>query len=84
MSIEIFFTKSSIKELSSIDKESAILIKEKILKLSDNPKPQGFKKLRGRPGYRIRVGNYRIIYETDFSKYITILHIGHRKDIYKG
>jgi mRNA interferase RelE/StbE len=83
MKLEIFFTKSSIKELSSIDKETAISIKDKILNLSSNPKPQGFKKLKGRKGYRIRVGNYRIIYETDFAKFINILHIGHRKDIYK-
>ncbi|MBW1698558.1 MAG: type II toxin-antitoxin system RelE/ParE family toxin [Deltaproteobacteria bacterium] len=37
-----------------------------------------------RKGWRIRVGNYRVIYEvTDKEKLVTIMHIGHRKDIYQ-
>ncbi len=83
MSLEIFFTKSSIKELSLIDKIYAIKIRDKIFSLSTNPIPKGAKKLSGREGYRIRFGDYRIIYETDFHSYINILHIGHRKDVYK-
>ncbi len=57
--------------------------RQAIINLSKNPRPNGFKKLKGRDGYRIRVGNYRIIYNI-FEKevVIDIITIGHRKDIY--
>lgn len=52
--------------------------------LSDNPRPQGYKKLKGRKGYRIRVGNYRVIYEI-FGEVllIDVIDLGHRKEIYE-
>ena len=60
-------------------------IKETIFELAKNPRPLGCKKLTGRDGWRIRVGKYRVIYEiNDKEKTITILHIGHRKDIYRN
>jgi mRNA interferase RelE/StbE len=51
--------------------------------LSDNPRPPGYIKLTGRPGYRIRLGDYRIIYNIE-DKILTVyvIDIGHRKDIY--
>ncbi len=64
-------------------------LKEAILKLAENPRPTGCKKLIGREGWRIRVGNYRVIYEIiyeindDREKKVLILHIGHRKDVYR-
>jgi mRNA interferase RelE/StbE len=52
--------------------------------LSDNPRPQGYKKLKGRKGYRIRVGNYRVIYEIfDEVLLIDVIDLGHRKEIYE-
>ena len=55
-----------------------------LLQISLNPRPIGVKKLVGRDGFRIRVGNYRIIYEIqDHICYILVLEIGHRKDIYR-
>ncbi|MDR2449492.1 MAG: type II toxin-antitoxin system RelE/ParE family toxin [Prevotellaceae bacterium] len=55
-----------------------------IEKLSDNPRPAGCKKLKGQYGYRIRVGNYRIIYDIIDNKLIVeIIAIGNRKDIYR-
>ncbi|MBA4406517.1 type II toxin-antitoxin system mRNA interferase toxin, RelE/StbE family [bacterium] len=53
--------------------------------LSNNPFPQKFKKLHNRDGYRLSVGDYRIIYEVDLAeKGIIILRIAHRQDVYKG
>lgn len=44
----------------------------------------GYKKLKGRDGYRIRVANYRIIYEIlDDVLLVDVIEIGHRKDIYE-
>jgi mRNA interferase RelE/StbE len=52
--------------------------------LSDNPRPQGYKKLKGRKGYRIRVGDYRIIYEIfDNILLIDVIDLGLRKEIYE-
>ncbi|WP_218160718.1 type II toxin-antitoxin system RelE family toxin [Arsenicibacter rosenii] len=51
--------------------------------LADNPRPVGYKKLKGRTGYRIRIGAYRIVYEIeDGQLIILVIDIGHRKDIY--
>ena len=59
-------------------------MRDALLHLSDVPRPSGCAKLRGREGWRIRVGNYRVIYEIDDTlRRITILHIGQRRDIYR-
>lgn len=51
--------------------------------LASNPRPSGCKKLKGRPGYRIRVGDYRIIYEVeDNVLWVYVIEIGHRREIY--
>jgi len=59
---------------------------DKIKKLSINPFPSQATKLEGfRNLYRIRSGKYRIIYTVDTNeKFITILHVRHRKDIYQN
>lgn len=54
-----------------------------MLSLENNPRPSGYKKLKGRPAYRIRHGNYRIIYEiNDNIITVTVTNVGHRKDVY--
>ncbi|MCX7716119.1 MAG: type II toxin-antitoxin system RelE/ParE family toxin [Endomicrobia bacterium] len=51
--------------------------------MSDNPRPLGVKKLKEKV-YRIRVGDYRIVYFVDDTeKVVTILKIGHRKEVYR-
>ncbi|NJL92104.1 MAG: type II toxin-antitoxin system RelE/ParE family toxin, partial [Coleofasciculaceae cyanobacterium SM2_1_6] len=48
-----------------------------------DPRPSGCLKLKGREGWRIRVGNYRVPYKIDDQqKIITILRIRHRRDVY--
>lgn len=76
--------KAVINTLEKINEPFYSKIKTAILKLSNNPRPNGYKKLRGRNGYRIRVGNYRIIYEIfDDFLIIEVIDLGHRKDIYE-
>jgi mRNA interferase RelE/StbE len=59
-------------------------IKNQIDKLRENPRPNGAKKLKGESGYRIRVGNYRILYEIDDkAKLLIIYRVKHRRDVYK-
>lgn len=54
------------------------------MKAHQNPRPSGCLKLTGRNGWRIRGGDYRIIYEIDDKQeMVTVLHIGHRRDVYR-
>jgi mRNA interferase RelE/StbE len=55
----------------------------RILSLEDNPRPRGIKKLSGREEYRLRVGEYRILYIIDDKKHIvTVIAVGHRREVY--
>ena len=60
-------------------------VKTAILSLAYNQRPFGYIKLSGSDAYRIRVGNYRIIYDI-FDEILTVevVNIGHRKEIYKN
>ena len=57
------FSKKALKELEKINDPFYSSIKEAISDLTDDPRPQGYKKLKGRDGYRVRIGNYRVIYD---------------------
>ncbi|MEP6626975.1 MAG: type II toxin-antitoxin system RelE/ParE family toxin [Ginsengibacter sp.] len=76
--------KSAEKELANLPHETIVLIKNLVLKLSDNPFPPGYKKLKGfKDFYRIRSGSYRIIYSVQHNElFIEVLKIAHRKDAY--
>lgn len=84
MSYSIQILRRAQKELSQLPKQEYERIKEAILNLSQEPRPQGCKKMIGREGWRIRVGDYRVIYEIDDAQQrLTVLHTGHRRDVYK-
>ncbi len=71
------------KKLSKIPEPYYSNLKTAILDLGNNPRPQGYKKLKGRDGYRIRVANYRIIYEIqDSVLLVDVIDLGHRKDVH--
>jgi mRNA interferase RelE/StbE len=71
--------------LDKLPNQVADLILNAISELENNPRPQGFKKLKGRDGYRIRIGNYRIIYKIfENELVIDVITLGHRKDVYKN
>jgi len=60
-------------------------IQELILSLENEPRPLGSKKLKETSYYRVRSGDFRIVYSIDDkSRYVKILSIGHRKDIYRS
>ena len=53
-------------------------------KLCHNPHPSGHKKMKGRPDYRIRVGDYRILYRIHHRELLVeVVKIGDRKDVYR-
>ena len=84
MAYTVTFSRQAFKELEKIHEPHYTHLKKAIIALTDNPRPIGFKKLKGREGYRIRVGNYRIIYDIfDSVLLIEIIALGHRKDVYE-
>ena len=83
MPYNIEFAQSVEKQLKKISKKDASRIKEWIESLSSEPRPCDVKKLKGRELYRIRSGDYRIIYAIkDKVLLVLIVAVGHRKEIY--
>jgi mRNA interferase RelE/StbE len=81
----IFISASAEKALKRVPSKDQQRLAAAIWSLAVNPKPIGSKKLRGyEQTYRLRVGDYRIIYEIEDQKLIiTVLKVGHCKDIYR-
>ena len=77
-------SKTAQKQLDKLPENVADSLIETIQNLAYYPRPQGCKKLKGRDGYRIRKGDYRIIYDiNDNILTIEIIALGHRKNIYE-
>ena len=84
MSYDLFIRRGAQRELASLPAEAYARVKSAVRALSDSPRPSGSRKLVGRDGWRIRVGEYRVIYEIhDASNSVTVLHVGHRRDVYR-
>lgn len=72
------------RELSRLRKKDYEKIEAAVLRLEDEPRPANCQKLKGRDAWRIRIGEYRVIYEiNDQARIVTILDVGHRKEIYR-
>jgi mRNA interferase RelE/StbE len=84
MSYTIAIQRRAQKELSQLPSGAYEQARDAIRALTHNPRPMGCQKLTARAGWRIRVGDFRVIYEIDDKKQtILVLHIGHRRDIYR-
>lgn len=81
---EINIIPSARKDLDGLDKKVFTQIKNRIIFLASNPRPSGSLKLTAEEGYRIRSGNYRILYRVDDkNKMIYIYRVKHRKESYR-
>ena len=84
MLYRVTLRKQAVKALEKINDPYYTAIKQSIYSLSHNPRPQGYKKLKGRDGYRIKVADYRIIYDIfDDILLVDVIVLGHRKNIYE-
>lgn len=81
----IDLTRSCTKDLDGLPPNEAARILATIESLAANPRPQRCKKLTGSArSYRVRVGNYRLLYEVnDLNKAVTVYAAGHRGEVYK-
>jgi mRNA interferase RelE/StbE len=76
--------RSAQKQLTRLPAEDQERILVAMEALADAPRPQGCSKLTGRDAWRIRVGDYRIIYEIfDDRRVVIVVVVGHRKDAYR-
>jgi mRNA interferase RelE/StbE len=83
VSYALYILRRAQKSLAKLPTEAYERIRDDIRALAQNPRPPGCLKLRGREGWRIRVGDYRVIYEIDDKQQVvTVLDIGHRRDVY--
>jgi len=83
MNYEVLTLRRAQKHLADLPSREYDRLKVAIFALGDNPRPHNSLKLSGRPGWRLRIGDYRVIYEIDdSSRTVTILDVGNRRDIY--
>ena len=74
---------AAVRALRKLDPKLRPRIQGAIALLADDPRPPASRPLRGRPGYRVRVGDYRIIYTiSDDVLLIVVVALGHRREVY--
>lgn len=87
MNYQIEITEKIEKKIAKLPKKDKVRIVGAIDSLVENPRPDGCKKLQGNrkpPLYRVRAGNYRIIYSIqDEILRILVVEVGQRKDVYR-
>jgi mRNA interferase RelE/StbE len=72
------------KQLGKLPGAVATRIEDKMMELEQDPRPPGCKKLKGRDAYRIRIGDYRVIYEIHDSRLVVIvITVAHRREVYE-
>jgi mRNA interferase RelE/StbE len=69
------------RALRKLEAKQGLTVLQAVMGLGDNPMPTGSKKMVDQPGYRLRVGNFRVLYHLDGDQ-VTIDDIGDRKEIY--
>lgn len=83
-SYEIKIKRSAEKEIKSLSSEVRSRVIKAILGLADEPRPRGCEKLSGREAYRVRVGQYRIVYSIfDEILVVEIVRVAHRREVYR-
>jgi mRNA interferase RelE/StbE len=84
MRYHVILPKSVQKQLDRLPDESVERILARLTELEVNPRPPDAKKLKGRKAWRIRVGDYRVIYEIYGRELqILVITVGHRREVYR-
>jgi mRNA interferase RelE/StbE len=84
MTYQVVIQRPAEKELDALEKPVHKRIVTHLLALEEEPRAAGVKKLQGQESYRLRVGDYRILYTIDDkSKKIFVMAVGHRREVYR-
>ncbi len=74
---------AAVRSLRKLDPQMRGRVQGAIALLGDDPRPPSARALKGRPGFRVRVGDYRIIYAiADEVLLVVVVTLGHRRDVY--
>jgi mRNA interferase RelE/StbE len=77
-------TRSAAKEIEALPDKDRRRVVARIAALADDPRPSGAQRLSGAEQYRLRQGDYRILYEIeDGVLLITVVRVGHRREVYR-
>jgi mRNA interferase RelE/StbE len=84
MTYAVSILRRAQKELAAVSSPDFERLCDAIRELASDPRPTGSGKLVLRDGWRVRVGNYRVIYAIDDAAHtVLVLHVGHRRDVYR-
>lgn len=85
MSYRIVLTRQALKQLKKLESPQGKLFRSVIDALADDPRPSGAAKLKGSENtYRVRVGDYRIVYTIqDNVLLVTVIKVAHRREVYR-
>lgn len=84
MAYVVSLKRSAEKELERLPAKIHDKIVERLVSLKVEPRPTGVKHLQGREGYRLRVGDYRILYVVDdAARKVEVFSVAHRRDVYR-
>jgi mRNA interferase RelE/StbE len=84
MKWRVIFARTAEKELAKLSSEMQLRLGRAIRSLENDPIPAQAKRLKGRTEFRLRVGDYRVLYAIEHeSRVVTISAIGHRRDVYR-
>lgn len=84
MSYRVELRPAAVRALRQIDHRDRERIRGAIALLAHDPRPPGARALQGRPGLRVRIGDYRIIYTVhDDVLLVVVVTLGHRRDVYQ-
>lgn len=84
MTYTVVIPRSVQKQLDKLRDDAADRILLRLVELEAQPRPPDVKRLKGREAWRIRVGDYRVIYEIrDRALQVVVITIGHRREVYR-
>jgi mRNA interferase RelE/StbE len=86
MAWQVRFKPSALREFQALPRQVQVRIGTRLDALAVDPRPHGVKKLEGGGDlYRIRVGDYRVVYAIDGPALVVlVVKVGHRGDVYRG
>ncbi len=84
-SYRVLLKRSVLKDLEPLPARDRVRVMERIGALADDPRPRGCEKLSALERYRLRVGDYRIVYAIEDAELVAwVVRVGHRRDVYRG
>jgi len=84
VSYDVFITRKVEKAIARLPEDAYQRMSDAIDALADDPRPPGCEKLSGREGYRIRVSEWRAIYQVDDRQQrVDVIRVAHRRDVYR-